>query len=162
MFVWSTLRAIIFFERGLKNTGGHEFLERKIGGHKIFDGQNVGSLRMTTDSAFILFKKSDFKIVQYNFSLLVGKVYRWWPGGGGALPYIGGYQVPVNRPPFYADPTPNDPFFDSVHTQWPPFFHFFIKFYIAILCALTYIHTYIYNAPFHLDQSAKVEKQSKI
>ena len=30
------------------------------------------------------------------------------------------------------------PFFHSVHTQWPPFFHFCIKFYIKIanFCAL--------------------------
>ena len=37
----------------------------------------------------------------------------------GALPFVGGYQVPVSRPPFfYADPKPNDPpFFYSVHTQ---------------------------------------------
>ena len=54
------------------------------------------------------------------------------------LPYVGGYQVPVNRPLFYTDPTPNDPLFYSVHTQWPPFFHFCIKFYIKIanFCAL--------------------------
>ena len=62
----------------------------------------------------------------------------WWPGGG-ALPYVGGYQVPVNRPPFFM-PTlhPMTPFFHSVHTHWPPFFHFCIKFYIKIanFCAL--------------------------
>ena len=60
-------------------------------------------------------------------------------GGGGALPYVGGYQVPDNRPPFIM-PTlhPMTPFFHSVHTQWPPFFHFCIKFYIEIanFCAL--------------------------
>ena len=52
---------------------------------------------------------------------------------GGTLPYVGGYQVPVNRPPFVT-PTlhPMAPYFYSVHTQWPPFFHFFIKFYIKI------------------------------
>ena len=31
---------------------------------------------------------------------------------GGALPYVGGYQVPVNRPLFLHCP----------YTQWPPFF----------------------------------------
>ena len=58
---------------------------------------------------------------------------------GGALPYVGGYQVPVNRPPFLR----------RSYTQWPPFFiqstpndplffHFYIKFYIKIanFCAL--------------------------
>ena len=40
--------------------GGHKYFERKIGGHKIFDDQNVGSHKMTTDSVFILFKKTDF------------------------------------------------------------------------------------------------------
>ena len=40
--------------------------------------------------------------------------------GGGILPYVGGYQVPVNRPPFYADLTPNDPvFFLSPHPMTP-------------------------------------------
>ena len=57
----------------------------------------------------------------------------------GALPYVGGYQVPVNRPLFFTPILhPMTPFFYSVHTQWPPFFHFCIKFYIksANLCAL--------------------------
>ena len=59
--------------------------------------------------------------------------------GGGALPCVGGYQVPVNRPPFFTPILhPMTPFFYSVHTQWPPFFHFCIKFYIQIanFCAL--------------------------
>ena len=40
--------------------GGHKFLERKIGGwhNKIFDDQNIGSHKMTTDSVYILFKKT--------------------------------------------------------------------------------------------------------
>ena len=54
-------------------------------------------------------------------------------GPGGALPYVGGYQVPVNRPPFFTPILhPMTPFFYSVHTQWPPFFHFCLKFYIKI------------------------------
>ena len=48
---------------GPKYTGGHKILERKIGGHKIFDDQNVGSHKMTTDSVFILFKKIDFNTI---------------------------------------------------------------------------------------------------
>ena len=49
---------------GPKYTGGlHNFLERKIGGHKIFDDQNVGSHEMTTNSVFILFKKTDFNTI---------------------------------------------------------------------------------------------------
>ena len=48
--------------------------------------------------------------------------------GGGALPYVGGYQVPVNRPPF----------FTPILHPMTPFFHFCIKFYIKIanFCAL--------------------------
>ena len=35
-----------------------EFLARKMGGgHKIFDDQNVGSHKMTTDSELILLKR---------------------------------------------------------------------------------------------------------
>ena len=34
--------------------------------------------------------------------------------------------------PFYADLTPDDPLFSSVHTQWPPFFHFCEEFYVHI------------------------------
>ena len=41
-------------------TGGHKFLERKIGGHTIFDDHNVGNNKMTTSSVFILFKKTYF------------------------------------------------------------------------------------------------------
>ena len=52
--------------------GGHEFLERKIGGYKIFDDQHVGSHKMTTDSVFILFKKT---VISIHFSLFRGKVY---------------------------------------------------------------------------------------
>ena len=33
-----------------------------LGGHKIFDDQNLGSHKMTTDSVFILFKKTDFRL----------------------------------------------------------------------------------------------------
>ena len=41
---------------------------------------------------------------------------------GGYSIYVGGYQVPVNRPPpHYADLTPNNPLFSSVHIQWPLF-----------------------------------------
>ena len=44
-------------------------------GHKIFDDQNVGGHKMTTDSVFILFKKTDFNTI---LACLGGKVYRWW------------------------------------------------------------------------------------
>ena len=60
----SGIRGLAFSSEGgpkYMYTGGHKFLERKIGGHKIFDDQNVGSHKMTTDSVFILFKKPDFK-----------------------------------------------------------------------------------------------------
>ena len=53
--------------------GVHKYLERKNrGGHKIFDDQNVGSHKMTTDSVFILFKKTDFNTI---LACLGGKVY---------------------------------------------------------------------------------------
>ena len=49
----------------------------------------------------------------------------------GALPYVGGYQVPVNRPLFYTDLTPNDPFFlFSLHPMTPFFSTFVSNFYI--------------------------------
>ena len=55
-------RGCHFLRKGVspKYTGGHKFLERKKGGHQIFDDQNVGSHKMTTDSVFILLKKTDF------------------------------------------------------------------------------------------------------
>ena len=50
--------AIIFFGMGgPKYTGGDKFSERKIGGHKLLDDQNVRSYKMTTDSVFILLKR---------------------------------------------------------------------------------------------------------
>ena len=62
------LGAGIFFGRGVPN-----YMERKIGDHKIFDDQNVGSHKMTTDSVFILFKKTNFNTI---LVCLRGKVYR--------------------------------------------------------------------------------------
>ena len=63
-------KGLSFFSEGVPNILGHTFLERKIGGLKIFDDQNVGRLKMTTDSVFILFKKTDFNTV-----CLGGKVF---------------------------------------------------------------------------------------
>ena len=40
-----------------------DFWKEKYGGHKIFDDQNVGSHKMTTDSVFVLFKKTDFNTI---------------------------------------------------------------------------------------------------
>ena len=78
--------------------GGHKFLERKIGGHKIFDDQNVGSHKMTTDGVFILFKKTDFNTI---LACLGGKVYRWWGGHKIFVAEIGRVAVFVNLgPPF--------------------------------------------------------------
>ena len=58
------LGAGIFFGRGgQKYTGGHKLLRRKIGGHNISDDQNVGSHKMTTNSVFNLFKKTDFNTI---------------------------------------------------------------------------------------------------
>ena len=39
----------------------------------MFDDQNVGSHKMTTDSVFILFKKTDFNTI---LSCLWGEVYK--------------------------------------------------------------------------------------
>ena len=73
------------------------------------------------------------------------KSYVWIRGVGGGGWGHSCMSVDIKclsiRPLFYADTTPNDPvFLNSVHTQWPPFFHFCIKFYIKIanfctLCA---------------------------
>ena len=43
--------------------GGHKLLETNRGGHKIFDDQNVGSHKMTKDSVFILFRKTNFNTI---------------------------------------------------------------------------------------------------
>ena len=63
-----TKGAGIFFGRGWvpKYTGGHKFLvfgKKNRVGYKIFDDQNVGSHKMTTDSVFILFKKTNLNII---------------------------------------------------------------------------------------------------
>ena len=52
------LRGLAFsLKGGVPNLlGSHKFLERKIGCHKIFDDQHVGSHKMTTDSVFICSK----------------------------------------------------------------------------------------------------------
>ena len=47
--------------------------KEKWGVIRFFDDQNVGSHKMTTDSVFILFKKTDFDTV---LACLGGKVYR--------------------------------------------------------------------------------------
>ena len=52
------------------------FWEKYMGGHRI-DDQNVGSHKMTTDSVFILFKKTDFNTF---LACLGGKLYQWWGG----------------------------------------------------------------------------------
>ena len=61
-----------------------------------------------------------------------------------ALPFVGGYQVP---PFFTLILNPMTPFFYSVHTQWPPLFHFCIKFYIEIanFCVLRAHFEKFYN-----------------
>ena len=61
-------------EEGSQIYWGYKFLERKIGGIKfLFNDQKVGSHKMTTDSVFILFKKTDFYTI---LTRLGGKVYR--------------------------------------------------------------------------------------
>ena len=80
--MWETLFVYNFIVR----LGGWHFLwkggpnilgvincwKEKQGGHKIFDDQNVGHHKMTTDSVFILFKKTDFNTI---LACLGGKVY---------------------------------------------------------------------------------------
>ena len=52
---------------------------------------------------------------------------------GGALPYVGGYQVPVNRLPFFTPILhPMIPIFIQSTPNDPLFFHFCLKFYIKI------------------------------
>ena len=76
----SPLREVSFSSEGVpKYNGVIKILKEKYRGHKIFDDQNVGSHKMTTDSAFILFKKTDFNTVTI-LACLGGKVYRWWGG----------------------------------------------------------------------------------
>ena len=54
----------------------------------------------------------------------------------GALPYVGGYQVPVIYPPFLRRSyTQWPPFFHSIHTQWLLFFFFFLHTNCKFLCA---------------------------
>ena len=52
--------------------GSYILGKKNRGGHRIFDDQNVGSHKMTTDSVFILFKKTDFNTI---LAYLGGKVY---------------------------------------------------------------------------------------
>ena len=47
-------------------------MERNIGGHKIFDYQNVGSHKMTVDNVLILFEETYFNTI---FACSDGKVY---------------------------------------------------------------------------------------
>ena len=64
----------IFFGRGSQIYWGViNFGKKNIGGHKIFDDQSEGSHKMTTDSVFILFKKTDFNTI---LACLGGKVDR--------------------------------------------------------------------------------------
>ena len=81
--------------------GGHKFWERNIGG-SIFDDQNVGSHRMTTDSVFILFKKTDSNTI---LACLGGKVYRWKGVIIFLLPKCGGVAV-LSTPTFWKFRTP--------------------------------------------------------
>ena len=53
--------------------GGQSQIYRGGRCHKIFDDQNVESHKMTTDSVFILFKKTDFNTI---LACLGGTVYR--------------------------------------------------------------------------------------
>ena len=43
------------------------------GNHKIFDDRYIGSHKMTADTVFILFKKTDFNTI---LACLGGKVYQ--------------------------------------------------------------------------------------
>ena len=69
---------IILRNGGSRIYWGHKFLERKIGGHKIVDDQNVGESHDDHRySVFILFKKTDSNTI---LAYLGGKVCR--DGGG--------------------------------------------------------------------------------
>ena len=75
LYIMYMVKGLAFsLEGDPKYTWGHNCLERKIRGHKIFDDQNVGSHKTTTDGVFILFKKTD--ILNTILACLGGKVYR--------------------------------------------------------------------------------------
>ena len=63
--LWLSLGGGHFLRKGgPKYTGFFlTFGKKKKGGHKICDDQNVGSHKMTRDSVFILFKKTDFNTI---------------------------------------------------------------------------------------------------
>ena len=66
---------------------------------------------------YIKISKRMNKDVPFTWKKLVQSTPLGGPGGG-ALPYVGGYQMPVNRPPFFTSILhPMTPFFYSVHTQ---------------------------------------------
>ena len=70
-----TLQACYFLRQGGPKyiLEGHNFFGQKNSeGHKIFDDQNVGNHKMTIESLFILFKKTDFDTV---LACLGGKLY---------------------------------------------------------------------------------------
>ena len=52
-----------FLWKGVPNILGVIIFWKENTGHKIFDDQNVGSHKMTTDSVFNLFKKIDFNTI---------------------------------------------------------------------------------------------------
>ena len=80
------------------------------------------------------FSFSDGSSTRYQISLVVCHLTNQavnHTGGRGALPYVGGYRLPIIRPPFYTNLTPMDPFFLQ-STPNDPLFHFYIKFYIQV------------------------------
>ena len=68
MGIYAGERGYHFLRNGgvLNILGGSEIFGKKNrGGHKIFNDQNVGSHNMTTDSVFILFKKTDYISIEF-------------------------------------------------------------------------------------------------
>ena len=51
------------WERPKFTRGGYRYFGKKNGGYTIFDDQNVGSHKMTTDSVLIMFKNTNFNTI---------------------------------------------------------------------------------------------------
>ena len=79
----------------------------------------------------------------------------------GALRYVGRYHLPVSWPPLFANLTPNDPVFTTIHTQWPqstPNYPFlFSKFQRKI----SNFVTFIFECPPPSGGNWQLNKQTK-
>ena len=70
------------------------FLKEKMGVHRMFNDQNVGSHKMITDSVFILIKNTDFNTI---LACVGGKVYQWGKMGMGGREGRRIFDVQIER-----------------------------------------------------------------